>query len=622
MKGKENMRKFMLGCNYWASHAGTEMWRNWDEDAVRSDFEILSKNGVDTLRVFSNWRDFQPVSPLFDGGGVIREYRVHEDKLPENEYYLDEEAMCHFEKFCDIAEEYNLKLIVGILTGWMSGRLFIPPALYGRNLYTDPIALMFELKFIKGFVTRLRNKKAIIAWNLGNECNCMSAADNYSVAQTWTGIVCNAIKANDSDRIVISGMHGLSLDGTWRIQDQGAYTDMLTTHPYPYFVPHCTKDDFSSMRTLLHATTETKYYADISGKPCLVEEIGTLGNMMCDEETAAGFLRVNMLSNWAHGSPGVLWWCANDQMMLETPPYCWNMCEVDLGMLDKNKKPKPVLNEMKKFSDFVNNLDFELPKANEDGVCLLSDGQDSWGVAYMTNVLAKQAKVNLSFAYASKGIPDSKVYLLSSVSSVRMMPSYRFRELKQKVYDGATLYISINNAVISEFEALAGLRINDSKTTYVSGTFDFLGETMSYGKSRHYEMAETTATVLSRDENARPMVSVNRYGKGKVYFVNFPMESMLLDTPNMHTTSYYKIYRKVFEEELQGHIIDSCSECIGITEHIVNENEAYIVLVNYSGHQSETELVLNREYTIAETLYGNPDKLLPFDGAVIKVIKK
>jgi len=96
--------EFILGCNYWASHAGTEMWRNWDEDAVRSDFEILSKNGVDTLRVFPNWRDFQPVSPLFDGGGVIREYRVHEDKLPENEYYLDEEAMCHFEKFCDIAE--------------------------------------------------------------------------------------------------------------------------------------------------------------------------------------------------------------------------------------------------------------------------------------------------------------------------------------------------------------------------------------------------------------------------------------------------------------------------------------------------------------------------------------
>lgn len=54
--------------------------------------------------------------------------------------------------------------------------------------------------------------------------------------------------------------------------------------------------------------------------------------------------------------------------------------------------------------------------------------------------------------------------------SVRMMPSYRFKELKQRVYEGATVYISINNAVISEFEALAGLRINDSKTTYEEGT--------------------------------------------------------------------------------------------------------------------------------------------------------
>ena len=64
-----------------------------------------------------------------------------------------------------------------------------------------------------------------------------------------------------------------------------AGTDMLTTHPYPYFVPHCSKDKFSSMRTLLHATTETKYYSDLGRKPCLVEEIGNLGPMMCDNET-------------------------------------------------------------------------------------------------------------------------------------------------------------------------------------------------------------------------------------------------------------------------------------------------------------------------------------------------
>ena len=291
------MNNFMLGCNYWASHAGTEMWRSWDEKSVREDLAVLAKNGVRYLRVFPNWRDFQPVWPLFDGRDFIREYRVHEDKLPENKYYIDETMMQRFETFCDIAQEFGMKLIVGVLTGFMSGRTFIPPALYGRNLFTDPVAIRFELKFIEGFVGRIKNKKAVFAWNPGNECNNLSDTGDYNVAEAWLGIICNAIRVNDPSRQVISGMHGLSVEGVWRIDAQEAYTDMLTTHPYPYFVPHCTKDNFSAMRTLLHATCETKYYSDLSEKPCLVEEIGSLGNMMCDEQTAAGFLKVNMLMN-------------------------------------------------------------------------------------------------------------------------------------------------------------------------------------------------------------------------------------------------------------------------------------------------------------------------------------
>jgi hypothetical protein len=40
------------GVNYWASHAGTYMWRRWDAETVANDFAALSAQGVDTLRVF------------------------------------------------------------------------------------------------------------------------------------------------------------------------------------------------------------------------------------------------------------------------------------------------------------------------------------------------------------------------------------------------------------------------------------------------------------------------------------------------------------------------------------------------------------------------------------------
>ena len=54
---KENQKlfesgKFFIGVNYWASHAGMFMWRNWDEKVVEEDFRVLSENGIEALRVF------------------------------------------------------------------------------------------------------------------------------------------------------------------------------------------------------------------------------------------------------------------------------------------------------------------------------------------------------------------------------------------------------------------------------------------------------------------------------------------------------------------------------------------------------------------------------------------
>ncbi|MBQ2966542.1 MAG: hypothetical protein IJE10_00275 [Clostridia bacterium] len=616
------MKEFLLGCNYWASNAGTEMWRNWDEDAIRNDFEILSRNGVKHLRVFPVWRDFQPVSPLFDSCVKIREYRVHEDKIPENKYYLDEAMLGKFERFCDIAEEFHLKLIVGIITGWMSGRLFIPPAVYGKNLYTDPTALMFELKFIEGFVQRMKNKVAICAWDLGNECNCMSEANSYELAEVWTGMISNAIKANDSVRPVISGMHSLSIEGIWRISGQAAYTDILTTHPYPYFVPHCSKDNFASMRTLLHATCETKYYSDISGKPCMVEELGNLGPMMCDDEMAGNFIKLNMFSNWASGANGLLWWCSSDQIMLETPPYCWNMCELELGLLDRNKKEKPTLKEIKKFSEWIKSLDFILPEAREDAVCIVTDGQDQWGVAYMSYLLAKQAKLNLKFAYGTQDIPMSDVYMLPSVNSVRMMPSYQFNELKRRVYEGATLYISNNTSVISEFKELTGVIINDSNTTYDAGEFVLNDKKLIYSRNRIYTISEQTAQVICCDENGIPLITVCEYGKGKVYYVNFPVETMLLDMPNAHKTDLFEIYRVVFAKKIDSHIADSDCKYIGITEHIEDANNAYIVLINYSDKIVDVNLKVKSEYNISKVIRGDIESMAPFETTIIKVSRR
>ena len=75
--------------------------------------------------------------------------------------------------FLSICDKYKIKVIVGLITGWMSGRLYVPTALYGKDVLTDPTALYFEQLFIRGFVSRFKSKDALYAWDLGNECNCL-----------------------------------------------------------------------------------------------------------------------------------------------------------------------------------------------------------------------------------------------------------------------------------------------------------------------------------------------------------------------------------------------------------------------------------------------------------------
>lgn len=78
---------FQLGCNYWASHAGIYMWRNWDKQVVEQDMKHLQKCGVRVLRVFPLWSDFQPLTLAKNNG--FHEF-LHGDQpgaFENTEYY-------------------------------------------------------------------------------------------------------------------------------------------------------------------------------------------------------------------------------------------------------------------------------------------------------------------------------------------------------------------------------------------------------------------------------------------------------------------------------------------------------------------------------------------------------
>ena len=592
------------------------MWKNWDDEQVERDMQDLSEYGVKYLRVFPNWKDFQPVMPVYGGEGRIKEYMLEGCREPENPWYLDEVMLDRFGKFCTVAEKYGMKLIVGLITGWMSGRLFIPSALNGKNLCTDPVALKFELLMVRGIVSRFCDRDVIYAWNLGNECNCMSKVNTREEAMVWTAAVSNAIRAADPDRPVISGMHSLSVDrDAWRITDLADWNDILTTHPYAYFVPYCRNDPIDSIRTLMHGTCETMLYASVGKKPCLVEELGTLGPNICNDDISGSFMRLNLISNWANGSAGLLWWCAHEQLNLETPPYNWFMLERELGMLDINRRPKPILKEMKKFSDWLGTVDFELEAPVKDALILLTKEQDCWATAFMSFILGKQAGVTLDFLAPNLDIPDSAVYFMPSVHSGCPLYARYYNQLLDKVYNGAVLYVSNGDAFFNKREEVFGASVISSEDTYDSGTFTFNGSVIPYERYCKVGIEPTTAQVLANDGNGKPIFTVNNFGKGKIYYLNFPLEDMLSRQNHAFDGGAYKIYEYVLKELLEKKTVRKLNSKVGVTE-----NGSIATVINYSNEPVKTGLYLQNGKRIGHIFRGNPDYLEPCDGAVFEII--
>lgn len=620
MKNKD----FMIGCNYWASNAGVEMWRQWDENVVRNDVKTLSENGIDYMRVFPNWRDFQPVHPFMKGGPSPLDRFVTADGYPiETDCYMDETMLERFGIFCDICEEYGVKLVVGIITGFMSGRMYIPPVLYNKDLFTDTTALYLQQKLVEGIVKNFKDKPAIYAWDLGNECNAMGMAQDKMTARNWTMTVSNTIRAYDSKRPVVSGMHSLYPDDEgrfWTIECQAEGCDILTTHPYPYWVEYACKDKNASVRTSMHATCQTKMYGEIGNRPCFAEEIGTMGNMLCDREQAARFMRVNLLSNWANGSLGVMWWCGHEQTNLKTEPYISNTCEVELGMLDANMQPKPVLKETKRIGDLIKSFDFELPDADTDAVCILTKDQDQWGVAYMTYILAKQAGLNISFCYSEKEIPKAKRYILPSVAQFHIMNRNKYLDLMDRVKNGAELYVSVDDGLMTDFEELTGLHIVDSRESGEAGSVEFCGEKIDFVRNRFFDLRSAGAEVLAKDNEGNITISKYGLGDGSVTFVGFPLEAMLLEKNNAFEENYYTVYKNLFKDCVDEHIVVSDDKDVCVTIH-QNGDEIYAVAINYSGEDKKVKLSVKDGYAVEKVIYGDMENIPTFEATIVKIKK-
>lgn len=97
------MDNFILGINYWPRKKTMYWWKFFEQKEVENDFHFLSTIGINLIRIFLMWEDFQPE---VDG--------ISNNSL-ENLIFL---AAC--------AEKHSLQITVTFFCGHMSGANWMP----------------------------------------------------------------------------------------------------------------------------------------------------------------------------------------------------------------------------------------------------------------------------------------------------------------------------------------------------------------------------------------------------------------------------------------------------------------------------------------------------------------
>ena len=624
--------KFFIGCNYWAKHAGMYMWRDWRPEVVEAEIAALAKNGVEVMRVFPLWNDFQPLTGDCRGRGSYRSYRFRDNRPLPNEAGVDDEMIRRFAWFCDCAGRHGIRLIVGIVTGWMSGRQFVPEVFEEKDVLVDPDAVMWQTRFVKYFVNALKGKPAIAAWDLGNECACMGGKTTAEV-YNWINHIAMTIRLADSTRPVVSGMELLTTkeDGRVPIRLHAELLDVLTTHPYTHYFKGGGTEPFNTMRDELMPTAQTLLAHDVGGRPCFIEEIGNIGTSCNSYARTAASVRAMLFSAWANDLKGLLWWCNADHEHLDFPPYDLTPFERELGLMESDDKPKPVMLEMRDFQRFRASLPFgRLPARKTDAVIVVSEKSDGWIPAFGTYLLCRQAGVDPVFAGAERELPESGFYIFSSASE---LTSYTYSAQKRvfaKAREGATVLV-FNGAFsrLTHLREMTGLEADYGVKSPCRRTFALKTQPerkMVCEDAWTSRLIAREAEILAETQDGEPAFAKFPLGKGKVLTVNSPVDRATVERTDVlsgeNVMPYYLLVREAMSEAGVRRVAEK-GDCpyVGITEHPCEDGRVIAVAVNFEPRAVVCPVRMNGRFgkTWRGEVSADAIRLGPNDAAVFEV---
>lgn len=329
-------------------------WSSFDPAEVAADFARIAAAGLDSVRVFLTWEDFQPAPAR-----------------------VDREMLAQLVGVADLAAGLGLALIPTLFTGHMSGVNWIPPWALGgsdgdprfrvvsdgtvsrrgvRNWYTDPAVGDAQVLLATEAAAALAGHEAVWAWDLGNENSNCVVPPNRSSARAWLARLNSAIRSADETALVTVGLHMEDLEEDRRLgpREASQACDLLSMHGYPIYAHWA--DGPTDAELLPFLARVTRWLGD--GRDVLFSEFGLPTYLrddphghragatpLVEEEAAAAYTTAALEGLRRAGCLGASLWCYSDYdpALWQQPPFDLAPHERTFGLWRIDGSPKPAV---------------------------------------------------------------------------------------------------------------------------------------------------------------------------------------------------------------------------------------------------------------------------------------
>ncbi|MFI1418646.1 cellulase family glycosylhydrolase [Streptomyces sp. NPDC020731] len=520
-----------LGVNYHPSGAGCDIWVDWDPETIKADFHRMADAGLNSVRLFLFWRDFQP-----------------------EPHVVSEQALQRLDAVLAMAAEEGLNCLLSLLTVWMNGQLLDLPWRAGRSPWHDAELLAAQETLAGAVAARLRHHANVLAVDLGDElwnidpvaARSLTRADVAQWQERLAAVVRSqapglpVLQANDASGVFAPVPYGA---------DNSTGLDLIGTHGFPTWAPGSIESTLSYKATSL---TAFQVRVAMAYGVVLVDELGSYG---VNETTAAAYLGAAAASALANGAAGVFVWCWQD-IASTRAPYRDRPAERMVGLHRLDGTPKPTMRRYAEVLARAAELSITFSRAPVS-LCLTEgvrhrgstylDGADAMTGIFHAYLLARRAHLEVDIT--TTDTVGRQLVLYPSVSRLTITDLERMTEAAHR---GATVYLSLGDHLHAfPGTELIGAEIVDfglpeGKTELLWGNESWPIR-WSATSCRPTTMRTTTARVLAHFPDGTPALVANDIGHGQILFCNAPFEQQLNEPGRLTSGVPHRFYQRLAE---------------------------------------------------------------------------